>query len=130
MPGRGCRPMIARSALERSPSSFPAADGTSFATICRPTDRSDGGRRLATVITQFGQPESSSNHFLRLITAFGSEGRYATMSGTSMRYHVLDTETVNLYGRFQSEEAAFAFTRALIAAYGPDILESLALGGW
>jgi hypothetical protein len=46
-----------------------------------------------------------------------------------MRYDVLDTETGNLYGRFQTEEAALSFVRELIAANGAGILESVALGG-
>lgn len=46
-----------------------------------------------------------------------------------MRYDVMDTETGNLYGRFQTEDAALAFVRALIAANGAEITETMALGG-
>lgn len=45
------------------------------------------------------------------------------------RYDLLDNETGNLYGRFQSEDQALRFVRGLMDANGPDIVESMVLGG-
>ncbi|MGH2560409.1 MAG: hypothetical protein ACRDJH_15210 [Thermomicrobiales bacterium] len=47
----------------------------------------------------------------------------------AMRYDVMDTETGNLYGRFQTEEAALALVRGLIDANGAEITETVAVGG-
>lgn len=46
-----------------------------------------------------------------------------------MRYDLLDIDSGNLFGRFQTEEEALALVLALVDANGPTIIDRLVLGG-